>query len=261
LETVVQDFGLVEEDGNWKFNYDENVEFPQELQKTLEYMGKRHTLKAENSRRVLIELNILFAVEVVDPAASFLIMDGELGIDITREVQYDEDQPLQRIKYSGPLDFAVGHSKKGAQIPPDTALLIFEVKNRMGFEKGFAQVLAQTASIVCIRRKLGRGHGEYKSYFMYTNGERWVMGYVRPDPQDERVMNFGRSEEFTASVKAPYFNVDKCVELFKRIVGLVNLAYNSTPRNSLIGISRTAEIDVDQAVISAELRALSVGDS
>ena len=83
-------------------------------------MGKRHTLKAENSLRVLIELNLLYAVETVDPSATFLIMDVEMGIDITREIQYDEDQPLQRIKYSGPLDFALGHSRKGLQIPPES---------------------------------------------------------------------------------------------------------------------------------------------
>ena len=29
LDTVVKDFGLVEEDGNWKFNYEDDVQFPQ----------------------------------------------------------------------------------------------------------------------------------------------------------------------------------------------------------------------------------------
>ena len=72
---------------------------------------------------------------------------------------------------------------------------------------------------------------------MYTDGERWITGYVRPDPQDQQVMIFGRSEEFTANVKAPYFNAEKCGELFRRIVGLLKLAVNSNPRNSLSSIS------------------------
>lgn len=261
LETVVQDFGLEEEDGKWSFNYDKDVQFPQELQKTLEFMGRRHTLKAENSRRVLIELNILYAVEVVDPSANFLIMDGELGIEITREIQSGEDKPLQRIKYSGPLDFAVGHSQKGEQIPPDTALLITEGKNKTGFAKGFAQVLAQAASIVCIRRNSGRGHGECKSYFMYTDGERWIMGYVRPNPQKEQAMFFGRSRIFDAPVQAPYFDADQCHDLFKRIVGIMKLAYNSTPRNSFANLSPETDVDLfDQATISSELRSLAVDD-
>ncbi|KAI3637391.1 hypothetical protein MIR68_004040 [Amoeboaphelidium protococcarum] len=253
MDQVIQDFGLEDEDDNWDLHCDgSNVIFPGELEKALTLLSARHTLKAENSRRTIIELNLLFALEEVDKENCFLILDGELKIKVIREVgtiDDDDDDQSQRVEYSGPLDFAIGHSKKGTQIPHDTTLFVVEAKKPSTFEDGFAQVLAQTASAVCIRRKEKRGRDDYKTFWMYTDGERWCMGYVRPDLARKNAMKYGRTALFTASMRD--FNIDNCISVYKRVVQMVRLAYNSTPRNSRADL--TEEDATDSQTIAADI--------
>jgi hypothetical protein len=249
MDTVVQDFGLEEEEDNWNLQCNESdVVLPAELEKALTLLSTRHTLKAENSRRTIIELNLLFALEEVDKDNCFLILDGELKIKVTREIRTDDDV-AQRVEYSGPLDFAIGHSKKGAQIPHDTTLFIVEAKKPSTFEDGLAQVLAQTASAACIRRNEKRGKDDYKTFWMYTDGERWCMGYIRPDLSQSNVMKYGRTTVSTASMRD--FDINDCLKVYKRVVQMVRYAYNSTPRNSLTSL--TEEIESDSLTISAGL--------
>lgn len=87
-------------------------------------------------------------------------MDRELGVDITREVEFDEYHRLQRVKNSGILDIVVGRSNSRTKILHEPLLLISHCKNSMDFDEGFAQVLAQAASLFCIRRKAKRSLSE-----------------------------------------------------------------------------------------------------
>ncbi|KAI3650597.1 hypothetical protein MP228_004078 [Amoeboaphelidium protococcarum] len=249
-----QRFWLEDEDDNWDLHCDgSNVIFPGELEKALTLLSARHTLNAENSRRTIIELNLLFALEEVDKDNCFLILDGELKIKVIREVGniYDDDDQSQRVEYSGPLDFAIGQSKKGTQIPHDTTLFVVEAKQKPStFEhEGFAQVLAQAASAVCIRRKQKRGRDDYKTFWIYTDGERWCMGYVRPDLTRKNAMLYGRTAIYTASMRD--FKIDKCIRVYKRVVQMVRLAYNSIARNSSADL--TEEDDTDPQTIAADI--------
>ncbi|KAI3637837.1 hypothetical protein MIR68_004486 [Amoeboaphelidium protococcarum] len=257
MDQVIQDFGLEDEDDNWDLHCDgSNVIFPGELEKALTLLSARHTLNAENSRRTIIELNLLFALEEVDKQKQFFILDGQLKIKVIREVGIiddddDDDDQSQRVEYSGPLDFAIGQSKKGAQIPHDTTLFVVEAKQKPStFEhEGFAQVLAQAASAVCIRRKNQRGRDDYRTFWIYTDGERWCMGYVRPDLTRTNAMKYGRTAIYSASMRD--FKIDKCINVYKRVVQMVRLAYNSTPRNSRADL--TEEDDTDPQTIAADI--------
>lgn len=90
---------------------------------------------------------------------------------------------------------------------------------------------------------------DYRTFWIYTDGERWCMGYVRPDLTRKNAMKYGRTAIYSASMRD--FKIDKCINVYKRVVQMVRLAYNSTPRNSRADL--TEEDDTDPQTIAADI--------
>jgi hypothetical protein len=78
----------------------------------------------------------------------------------------------KRIKYNGPVDFAIGHSPVDTRLKHDCALLVVEAKTHAKLGVVFGQALAQAATNFIIRKQEGRGiNGHLKVYWCISDGE------------------------------------------------------------------------------------------
>lgn len=232
---VFDDFGLTEEKP-WTIQMTSESKIPAQLSHTLSLLGKLHTLRVENSRRTIIQLLLLYAIDEVDKG-QFLFLDEELSVSTTREVE--KTGSVERVTYKGPLDFVIGHSRKFEKMENDTGLLIVEAKRDCTFEKGLVQVVAQAATLLCLRRNNKRGHGDRRTYWIYADGGRWQIGYVRPEGDG---IVFGKTDVINVSIKP--FKEDEINKIFSLLIFVISEAYKSTPRNSAV-VQADEDPDVD----------------
>ncbi|RKO92898.1 hypothetical protein BDK51DRAFT_31157 [Blyttiomyces helicus] len=201
-----------------------------------------NSMQSESARRTIISLNLSYALHTVDPDAKFLTIAEEINIDVIKEVEYDGIS--ETVQYKSPADFLVGHSRNtrstAKRTHSDAALLVVEAKSRTTFEAALGQVIAQAASILCYRRNAERGRGAYRTYWAYSDGERWVFGYVRPEGAG-RSVRVRKTDEIKGLLK-PGFDKKGCELVFNHVVGL-----RSTARNSLVDLSETGDCNDEEA--------------
>ena len=256
LDTVLNDFSLKLETNELKIEPKNPVKsLPGAFLTVLELFEKFSVLHSENSRRSLVEMYTLFAINEVDKNQGFLKLDAELKMTITREINRGGDS-TEFVEYSGPLDFVVGHSMTD-RIPKDTALILVEAKRRATFDEGLAQALAQASTVLSIRREKKRGKNRYFTYWIYTDGEKWCMGYVRPDGEN---IKYGKTEEYKASIRNQ--KEEAILELFNYVVELVAMSRMSTPTGSLQDLTPSDgdddDDDVDREVLVAEINRIDL---
>ncbi|KAI9011052.1 hypothetical protein BC832DRAFT_320887 [Gaertneriomyces semiglobifer] len=225
MATVIGDFNLEMETDTWELPH-EDFSLPPEPTRTFALMSNMRTLRAENWHTI-IELYLLYAMEAAD-GHPLTILHDELTISILREINR-EDMLLERVSYTGTLAFVVGHSAKGNEIPKDTPLLAVEAKRSATFEKALAQAIAQASSMLCLRREKKRAHGDYRTYWICSDGERWVMGFVRPDGDS---IKYGHTSTHSSQI-TKRFKENTCAKIYSMLGVLDRDAQPSTfGRNS-----------------------------
>ncbi|RKO93674.1 hypothetical protein BDK51DRAFT_40580 [Blyttiomyces helicus] len=247
LDQVIDDFSIVEDSDLWSMhNPATPYPLPPGLSDSISIIAACNSMQSESARRTIISLYLSYALHTVDPEAKFLTIAEEINIDVIKKVDYDGIS--ETVQYKGPVDFLVGHSgnarSTAKRTHSDAALLVIEAKRRTTFEAALGQVIAQAASILCYRRNAARGRGAYRTYWAYSDGERWVFGYVRPEGAGTSV-RVRKTDEMKGRLK-PGFDKKGCELVFNHVVGLVSRAFRSTPRNSLVDLSETGDSSGDE---------------
>ena len=148
------------------------VDIPNSLFEQLVLLRKRNSLFSENARRTLISLFLANAIEYADGEEKLLI-DEEMSFSCVLQ------ENGKRIKYTGPVDFAIGHSPVDTRLNQDCALLVVEAKTVTKLGEALGQALAQAATNFIIRKQEGRGvNGHLKVYWCISDGESWRFGFV-----------------------------------------------------------------------------------
>ena len=99
---VRDDFGIKFDDTLWLFS-GEMIEFPGAL---LETLAKYNTLRLEASRRTIVSLFLHYAISTVAKGKEQLCIDEETPLAIVYR-----NGDAKNVRYSGPVDFVIGHSK------------------------------------------------------------------------------------------------------------------------------------------------------
>ncbi|KAJ3156621.1 hypothetical protein HDU86_003845 [Geranomyces michiganensis] len=129
-------------------------------------------------------LDVPDALDSVDRDKELLLVGEEVGVTLVKTIdRTDEELGNEVVRYNGPLDFVVGHipgvRRSTQDVASDAALCVVEAKKSKTFEDGCYQVLAQASTILYHRRNRARGRGAYRTYFAYTDAERWAFEYLR----------------------------------------------------------------------------------
>ncbi|KAI8817875.1 uncharacterized protein EV422DRAFT_540305 [Fimicolochytrium jonesii] len=237
-DTIMRDFGLEEDDATWTPAIG-SMPMPSDLTSMLGRHRQRSLLVSESSRRTVISIYLTCALDVVDHDKEHLLVGEEIGVTLVKSVdRTDEGLGKDVVRYNGPLDFVVGHfpgdRRPTQDIASDAALCVVEAKKSKTFENGYYQVLAQASTILCHRRTKARGRGAYRTYFAYTDGERWAFGYLRP--RGDRIL-VKRSAIVVGKLKGKIMDVEGCTRVYNHLIALIHRAYRSTPRNSRVDLS------------------------
>ncbi|RKO89898.1 hypothetical protein BDK51DRAFT_28470 [Blyttiomyces helicus] len=252
LDEVIADFSIEEDSDPWSMHHPATpYPLPPGLSDSISILAAHNSMVSESARRTIISLYLSYALHTVEPDAKFLTIAEEINIEVVKKVEHDGIS--ETVQYKGPVDFLVGHSRNARSTVKrshsDAALLVVEAKRRTTFEAALGQVIAQAASILCYRRNAKRGRGAYRTYWAYSDGERWVFGYVRPE-RDGTSVRLRMTDEIKGLLKPGFdkkFDKKGCELVFNHVVGLVSRAFRSTPRNSLVDLSETGDYSDEEA--------------
>jgi hypothetical protein len=172
--TVRDDFGICFDDTLWTCNVDTPMKYPRALAETIGLFAEFNTLRVEPSRRSIVSLFLHYSISVVSTQTSKLCIDEETPLAIVRQVIRNGES--KNIRYHGPVDFVIGHSKMLSTMPNDAAVLVIETKKTDTFDESLPQVVAQAAALLFFRREQEPPRGVHGSggpiYFIRTDGER-----------------------------------------------------------------------------------------
>ncbi|RKO86891.1 hypothetical protein BDK51DRAFT_38263 [Blyttiomyces helicus] len=182
---------------------------PPGLSDSISLIAACNSMQSESARRTIISLYLSYAFHKVDPDAKFLTIAEEINIASLRKSTKTASPKLCTKR---------AHS--------DAALLVVEAKRRTMFEAVLGQVIAQAASILCYRRNAAHRRGAYRTYWAYSDGERWT-------------------DEIKGRLKLG-FDKKGCKLVINHVVGLASRAFGSTPRNSLVDLSETGDSSGDE---------------
>ena len=173
---VRDDFNITFDDTLWECS-NESIQFPVALSQALALFAQFNTLRLEQSRRSIVSLFLHFAISTISEGKSKLCIDEETPLAILRNV-IREGVP-KTVRYSGPVDFVIGHSKMASNMPKDAAVMVIVTKKSDTFDGSLPQVTAQAAALLFFRRGMKPPRGLNGSggpiIFIRTDGERWIF--------------------------------------------------------------------------------------
>ena len=215
------------------------VDIPNSLFEQLVLLRKRNSLFSENARRTLISLFLANAIEYADGEEKLLV-EEEMSFSCVLE------ENGKRIKYNGPVDFAIGHSPVDTRLNQDCALLVVEAKTIAKLGEALGQALAQAATNFIIRKQEGRGvNGHLKVYWCISDGESWRFGYItegvgaKLDVQQANTTTCWFHQRHMTPKK------EECSKLFSLIVFWVKEAMESSRTTSRRNSESVDEFDLD----------------
>ncbi|KAI8894634.1 hypothetical protein BC833DRAFT_568188 [Globomyces pollinis-pini] len=215
------------------------VDIPNSLFEQLVLLRKRNSLFSETARRTLISLFLANAIEYADGEEKLLV-EEEMSFSCVLE------ESGKRIKYNGPVDFAIGHSPVDTRLNQDCALLVVEAKTVAKLGEALGQALAQAATNFIIRKLEGRGvNGHLKVYWCISDGESWRFGYItegkgaKLDVQQANTTTCWFHQRHMTPMK------EECSKLFSLIVFWVKKAMESSRTTSRRNSGNVDEFDLD----------------
>ena len=228
--SVRDDFSIKFEKTPWLFSGD-SIEVPVALTQTLALFAQFNTLRLEASRRSIVSVFLHFAISTVSEGKSKLCIDEETPLAITRNV--DRNGELKTVRYSGPVDFVIGHSKMQSNMPRDAAVMAIETKKSETFDRSLSQVVAQAAALLYYRRGVKPPRGLEGSggpiVFIRTDGERWIFSKMTCK---EGVPIVQHSNEFNLDICQNNIQNDTVQQVFNWITHAITIGRDSSPRAS-----------------------------
>lgn len=231
---------LAEEEYPW-------VDIPNSLFEQLVILRKRNTLFSENARRTLISLFLANAIEYADGEEKLLV-DEEMSLSCVLE------ENGKRIKYNGPVDFAIGHSPVDTRLNQDCALLVVEAKTIAKLGEALGQALAQAATNFIIRKQEGRGvNGHLKVYWCISDGESWRFGYITEGKGAKLDVQQANTTTCWFHQRHMIPKKEECSKLFSLIVFWVQKAMESSRTTSRRNSESADGFDLDNLNINFAL--------
>ena len=152
----------------------------------------------------------------------------------------------KRIKYNGPVDFAIGHSSVDTRLKHDCALLVVEAKTIAKLGEALAQTLAQAATNFVIRKQEGRWVNRHlKVYWCISDGESWRFGYITEGKETN--LDVYQANTTTCWFHQRHIKPRKkeCSELFSLIVCWVKKAMESSKTTSRRNSGSSDDFDLE----------------
>jgi hypothetical protein len=215
------------------------VDIPNSLFEQLVLLHKRNSLFSENARRTLISLFLANAIEYADGEGKLLV-EEEMSFSCVLE------ENGKRIKYNGPVDFAIGHSPVDTKLRQDCALLVVEAKTVAKLGEALGQALAQAATNFIIRKQEGRGvNGHLKIYWCISDGESWRFGFVTEGKGATLDVQQANTTTCWLHQRHMIPKRKECSKLFSLIVFWVKEAMESSRTTSRRNSESVDEFDLD----------------
>ena len=231
--SVRNDFGIQIDRSPWQFSDDDTlcsfsselITVPPALIETLALYAEFNTQK---SRRSIVSLFLHCAISTVLEGKKKLCIDEETPLSIIRSVErYGE---RKNVRYSGPVDFVIGHSKTDRNMPEDSAVMVIEVKKNDTFDDCLPQAMAQAASLLYFRRGMTPPRGLNGSggpiVFIRTDGERWIFSKMTCK---DGVPTVQHSEEFKINISQTKIENDTVQCIFNWIRYAITIGRESSP--------------------------------
>ena len=230
---VYSDFGIVKEESLWLPDIKSIIVLPSNyIVSLIELYGSYDTMRVERSRRFLVTLLMLHALEIVDSKTGTLCIDEETPLNIVKTV-INSDGKAENVQYNGKLDLVIGHSKDGMNMPSDASLLVVEVKAESTFNTSYAQTLSEAASLMHIRKleKRGKNGSGGPIFMIQTDGERWKFSqlYEEDDGDGDRLLKVQYSDVYSLQIKGEGIE-DTAIRIISWLVYLIGLSKTSSPR-------------------------------
>ncbi|KAJ3091098.1 hypothetical protein HDU96_003137, partial [Phlyctochytrium bullatum] len=178
LHEVTHDFGITTNEAFWNPTL-ATVKIPNYLLRSLSVYSTYNTMLLEHSRRLIVSLLLCAAVDAVESDESAFRRDDRESLCVDEETLFNLVKPVQRggqtlnAKFSGRVDYVIGHSLRGKQMTNDSAVLLIEVKRTETFNSVLPQALTQAATCLEVRKRMRKGTG--KTFFVMTDGQQWIF--------------------------------------------------------------------------------------
>jgi hypothetical protein len=254
--TVRDDFGINFDDTVWTYDVDTPMRYPEALAETIGLFAEFNTLRLEPSRRSIVSLFLHYSISVVPTQTSKLCIDEETPLAIVRQVIRNGES--KNIRYHGPVDFVIGHSKMLSTMPNDAAVLVIETKKSDTFDESLPQVVAQAAALLFFRREQKPPRGVNGSggpiYFIRTDGERWIFSKLTCD---EGFLKVQHSDEVKLNIRQNEIESETIQVIFDWLRYVITSGRDSSPRTSVIKESEQ-KIALDNSTLSAEFLSMQV---
>jgi hypothetical protein len=254
--TVRDDFGICFDDTLWTYDADTPMKYPEALAETIGLFAEFNTLRLEPSRRSIVSLFLHYSISVVPTQTSKLCIDEETPLAIVRQVIRNGES--KNIRYHGPVDFVIGHSKMLSTMPNDAAVLVIETKKTDTFDESLPQVVAQAAALLFFRREQKPPRGVNGSggpiYFIRTDGERWIFSKLTCD---EGFLKVQHSDEVKLNIRQNKIESETVQVIFDWLRYIITSGRDSSPRTSVIKETEQ-KIALDNSTLSAEFLSMRI---
>ena len=254
--TVRDDFNIQIDGNPWLFSGD-STGFPDALIQTLALYAQFNTLRLEASRRSIVSLFLHYAISTIAEGKSKLCIDEETPLAIVRKV--DRDGVEKNVRYSGPVDFVIGHSKLLSNMPKDAAVIVIETKKSDTFDGSLPQVLAQAAALLFFRQAMKPPRGLNGSggpiVFIRSDGERWIFSKLTSENGARTVQH---SAEFKLNICLNKIEKDTVQQIFNWIRYAITVGRDSSPRASLAQVGQN--VPVEEETVTTEFSSLQISD-
>ncbi len=132
------------------------------------------------------------------------------------------------MRYSGPVDFVIAHSKILSEMPKDAAVMVIETKKSVTFDAYLPQVVAQAAALLYFRRgmKMGLNGTGGPIVFIHSDGERWIFSKLTCDKGAPTVQ---QSSEFKVNICQNKIDNEAVQQIFNWIRYAIILGRDSSP--------------------------------
>jgi hypothetical protein len=157
----------------------------------------------------------------------------------------------KRIKYNGPVDFAIGHSPVDTRLNQDCVLLVVEAKTVAKLGEALWQALAQAATNCIIRKQEGRGVNGLKVYWCI-----WRFGYITQGKGATLDVQQANTTTCWFHQRHMIPEKDECSKLFSLIVFWVKEAMESLRTTSRRNSESVDEFDLD--ILNIEFASASI---
>jgi hypothetical protein len=159
-------------------------------------------------------------------------IDEETPLAIVRHV-VREGAP-KTVRYSGPVDFVISHSKMASNMPKDAPVMVIKTKKSDTFDGSLLQATAQAAALLFFRQMMKPPRGLNGSggpiIFIRTDGERWIFSKMTCEDGVSQVQH---SDEFKINICRNTIENATVQKVFDWLRYAITISRDSSPHASM----------------------------